>query len=76
MITIFSYDTIRFRWRCCYCWRWLYGYPTTSIPLFQRLPPPAMYLVGSVGTIGLGLWVIRNFGAADEATEEEAETQE
>ena len=33
-----------------------------------------MYLVGSVGTIGLGLWVLRNFGASPEpADEEEAE---
>lgn len=34
---------------------------------------PAMYLVGSVGTIGLGLWVLRNFGASPESDEEEAE---
>jgi len=37
---------------------------------------PAMYLVGSVGTIGLGLWVLRNFGASDEPAEEEAEQVE
>ena len=38
---------------------------------------PAMYLVGSVGTIGLGLWVLRNFGASPEpADEEEAEQVE
>ena len=37
---------------------------------------PAMYLVGSVGTIGLGLWVFRNFGASDEPAEEEAEQVE
>lgn len=34
---------------------------------------PAMYLVGSVGTIGLGLWVLRNFGASPVTDEEEAE---
>ena len=32
---------------------------------------PAMYLVGSVGTIGLSLWVLRNFGSAPESSEEE-----
>jgi hypothetical protein len=37
---------------------------------------PAMYLVGSVGTIGLGLWVLRNFGASAEPAEEEAEQVE
>ncbi len=42
---------------------------------FKGCHTPAMYLVGSVGTIGLGLWVIRNFGAADEATEEEEAEQ-
>ena len=35
----------------------------------------AMYLVGSVGTIGLGLWVLRNFGSAP-VEEEEAEQVE
>jgi len=36
---------------------------------------PAFYLVGSIGTIGLGLWVLRNHGSAPEtpADEEEAE---
>ena len=41
---------------------------------FKGCHTPAMYLVGSVGTIGLGLWVLRNFGASPEpADEEEAE---
>ena len=43
---------------------------------FKGCHTPAMYLVGSVGTIGLGLWVIRNFGASPESDEEEAEQVE
>jgi hypothetical protein len=38
---------------------------------------PAMYLIGSIGTIGIGLWVLRNHGASPEPTdEEEAEWME
>ena len=43
---------------------------------FKGCHTPAMYLVGSVGTIGLGLWVIRNFGASTAPDEEEAEQVE
>ena len=43
---------------------------------FKGCHIPAMYLIGSVGTIGLGLWVIRNFGASPESDEEEAEQVE
>lgn len=43
---------------------------------FKGCHTPAMYLVGSVGTIGLGLWVIRNFGASTQSDEEEAEQVE
>jgi len=43
---------------------------------FKGCHTPAMYLVGSVGTIGLGLWVLRNFGASPESDEEEAEQVE
>ena len=40
---------------------------------------PAMYLLGGIGTVGLGLWVLKTYGSApvDEATdEEEAEWME
>ena len=43
---------------------------------FKGCHIPAMYLVGSVGTIGLGLWAIRNFGTSPESDEEEAEQVE
>ena len=32
---------------------------------------PAMYLIGSIGTIGIGLWVLRNHGASPEPIDEE-----
>ena len=34
---------------------------------------PAMYLIGSIGTIGIGLWVLRNHGAPPEPIDEEEE---
>tara|TARA_R110000765_G_scaffold122753_3_gene219428 strand:- start:4501 stop:4722 length:222 start_codon:yes stop_codon:yes gene_type:complete len=35
---------------------------------------PAMYLLGGVGTVGIGLWVLKSYGSeSEEVDEEEAE---